>query len=89
MAERPDQAIKAIASRTGLVTEMHTTKPAGDPFNDPAHADRRRVDLTEEANLSFPACFRDRDGVFQLCDVDSDKCFPIICQSYAGKWVMT
>ncbi|MGY4183135.1 transposase [Bradyrhizobium sp. USDA 4518] len=66
-------------SRTGLVTEMHTTKPAGDPFNDPAHAGRRRVHLTEEANLSFPACFRNRDGVFQLCDVDSDKCFPIVC----------
>jgi hypothetical protein len=49
---------------------MHTIKPAGDPFNDPAHAGRRRVDLTEEANLSLPACFRDRDRVFQLRDVD-------------------
>lgn len=59
---------------------MHTTKPAGDPFNDPAHVGRRHVDLTEKANLSFSACFRDRDSVFQLRDVDSDKCFPIICR---------
>ncbi|WP_159109445.1 hypothetical protein [Bradyrhizobium sp. USDA 3458] len=37
---------------------MASTKPASDLFNDPAHAGRRRVDLTKEANLSFPACFR-------------------------------
>ncbi|UVO30631.1 hypothetical protein [Bradyrhizobium arachidis] len=77
MAERSDQAIKAIASRTCFATEMHTIKPAGDPLNEPAHAGRRRVNLTEEASLSFPASFRDR--AFQLRHVDSDKYFPIIC----------
>ncbi|MGY3034032.1 hypothetical protein ACVIIV_003202 [Bradyrhizobium sp. USDA 4354] len=37
------------------------------------------LDLTEEASLYFLARFRDRIGVFQLCDVNSNKYFPIIC----------
>ncbi len=32
----------------------------------------------EEANFSLPACLRDRNGVSQVHDVDSDKCFPTV-----------
>lgn len=64
MAERTDQAIKAIASRTGLVTEVDAVKSVGDPHYDAAHVGGRSIDLTEEPNLSFPACVRNRDGIF-------------------------
>ncbi|MCP1837165.1 hypothetical protein ACVIHI_001461 [Bradyrhizobium sp. USDA 4524] len=52
---------------------MHTNKPAGGPFKGSTHAGCRRIDLTEKAILSSPACFGDRDGIFQIRDVDSDK----------------
>jgi hypothetical protein len=78
VAERPDQTIKAIARRAGLVTEVDAVKPAGDPHYNAAHVDGRSIDFTEEANLSLPACLRNRNGISQLGDIDSDKCFPII-----------
>jgi hypothetical protein len=31
VAERPDQAIKTIASRAGFITEVDAVKPVGDP----------------------------------------------------------
>jgi hypothetical protein len=50
-----------------------------DPLDNAAHARIRRVNFAEEAYLSLPAGIRNRDGVPQLRDIDSDKCFPIIC----------
>lgn len=79
VGQRADQPIEAIASRAGLVAEMHAIEPAGDPLNNAAHARIRRVDLAKEANFSLPAGIRNRDGVLRLCDIDSDKRFPIIC----------
>jgi hypothetical protein len=66
MAERSNQAIKAVAGRTCFVTEMHAIKPVGDPRYDATHVGCRSVDLAEKANLSLPACLRNRDGVSQL-----------------------
>ncbi|EHH03111.1 hypothetical protein MEA186_33704 [Mesorhizobium amorphae CCNWGS0123] len=40
-----------------------------------AHACVRCIDLTEVANLSFPAGFRNRHGIPLLRNIDSDKCF--------------
>lgn len=54
VAERPDQTIKTIAGRAGLVTEVDTVKPAGDPHYNAAHVEGRSIDFTEEANLSLP-----------------------------------
>jgi hypothetical protein len=51
----PDQAIKASSGQPCLIAEMHMSKAAGDPTDDPPHAGGRRVHLTEEANLSLPA----------------------------------
>lgn len=64
MAERPDQAIKTIASLAGLVTEVDAVKSVGHPHYDAAHVGGRSIDLTEEPNLSFPACVH--DGISQL-----------------------
>ncbi|ESX11681.1 hypothetical protein X767_31415 [Mesorhizobium sp. LSJC264A00] len=62
----------------GLVAEMNAIEPVGDPLDNSAHALIRGVDLADEANFSLPAGIRNRDGVPKLCDIDSDKCFPII-----------
>lgn len=58
---------------------MDSIQPAGDPLNNAAHTLVRRVDLAEKANFSLPAGIRNRDSVHQLRDIDSDKCFSIIC----------
>jgi hypothetical protein len=79
MAERSDQPIETIAGRTSLVAEIYPIELGGDPPDNSAHALIRRIDLAEEANLSLPASVRNRDGVPQLRDIDSDKCFPTIC----------
>lgn len=58
---------------------MDSIEPGGDPLDNSAQALIRGVELAEEANFSLPPGIRNRDGVPQLCDIDSDKCFPIIC----------
>ncbi|MCA0022881.1 MULTISPECIES: hypothetical protein, partial [unclassified Mesorhizobium] len=58
---------------------MDAIELGSDPLDNAAHTRIRCVDLAEEPNLSLPAGFRNRDGVPQLSDIDSDKCFPIIC----------
>ena len=47
-------------------------------LNDTAHVRARCIHLAKEADLSLPAGIRNRDGVPQLRDIDSDKCFSII-----------
>lgn len=79
MAERSDQPIETVAGRASLVAEMDSIELGGDPLDNSAHARIRCVDLAEEANFSLPAGIGNRDGVPQLRDIDSDKCFPIIC----------
>lgn len=54
---------------------MPRRNTASDPLVDAAHVLIRGIDLADEANRSLPAGFRDRDGVTQLDDMDSDKCF--------------
>jgi hypothetical protein len=58
---------------------VDAVKSVGDPHYDAAHVGGRSIDLTEEPNLSFPACVRNRDGISQLRHIDSDKRFPLIC----------
>ncbi|UVK48068.1 hypothetical protein BPNPMPFG_007694 (plasmid) [Mesorhizobium sp. AR07] len=58
---------------------MDPIELGGDPLDNAAHACVRCIDLTEVANLSFPAGVRNRHGIPLLRNIDSDKCFPIIC----------
>ncbi|WP_145928016.1 hypothetical protein [Bradyrhizobium neotropicale] len=48
---------------------MHAIKTTGYSLDNSAHAARRRIGLTEETNLSFPASFPNRDAIPQLRDV--------------------
>src|SRR5258708_4711724 len=75
MAQRPDLAIEAIASRASVVTENLPHEPVGDPRYDATHVGCRSVALAEEANFPLPACLRNRDGVSPLGHIDSDECF--------------
>ncbi|MBT1158625.1 hypothetical protein J1C56_23900 [Aminobacter anthyllidis] len=78
MAERSDQPIETVAGRAGLIAKIYSMELGGDPLDNAAHARIRGIDLAEEANLSLPARVRNRDGVPELRDINSDKCFPII-----------
>ncbi|WP_041544173.1 hypothetical protein [Chelativorans sp. BNC1] len=61
----------ATAAREGPIlilqdTTEYTIERVGDPL---------RVYLAEEVNFSIPTGIGNRDGVPQLRDIDSDKCF--------------
>ena len=75
VTEQTDQPIETVAGRPCLVAEIDPIELGGDPLNNAAHARIRCVDLAEEANLPLPAGVRNRNGVPQLRDIDSDKCF--------------
>jgi len=79
VTEQTDQPIETVSGWPCLVAEIDPIELGGDPLNNAAHARIRCVDLAEEANLPLPAGVRNRNGVPQLCDIDSDKCFLMIC----------
>ena len=78
-ARETDEPIEPIACRSGLIAKMQSIKSVGDPLNGPAHACDTSVDFSEEANFSLTARIGNRDGVSQFGNIDSDKCFSIIC----------
>lgn len=47
---------------------MHSIKPAGDPLDNPAHANRRGVDFNKRSELLRLDPHRNRNGVPQLRD---------------------
>lgn len=72
---------REIAPRIGISvrTVERWLAAGGEPEHRARHDHPILQDCYALARLSLPAGIRNCDGVPQLCNIDSDKCFPIIC----------
>src|SRR5262249_23692437 len=53
MAQRRDQPVQAVASRTSLVAEVHSLVPGRNPLDQSTHASPRCIALGAIANLPY------------------------------------
>lgn len=74
-----DQAIETVAGGPGFITEMHVIRLCGYSLNRPAHPRVRRLQLhRKNGPLRCDAtAIRNRDGILQLGNINSDKSFSI------------
>jgi hypothetical protein len=73
VAEVGDEAVETVAGRAGLVAKVDALVLGREALHEPAHALRRRIDLSEEAHLAATLTVGDRHGVALLGDVDPDE----------------
>ena len=78
VAESLNLAIKPISRRSGFKTDMQPFVSFRQPLDRPLDRQWTVLDIAKEPDFAGPAPFRDRDGVFLLGDVESNKNFVML-----------